>query len=631
MTNDEEVTPSPLPTNRLLRFFTYSHLPPKLQPVSEPLCTLAIQMDALLPDGPEKTAGMRKLLEAKDCFVRAVLFVLLLVCMLPAQMATSVERHGIRWTFAHPTEVGTFANGDWFVVGECSIASVSPSPDIVAGRWVNGSMVNPSFMTDQGYDSGGQYLSWDPLYTIGFPHTITPGDSLVSTESNTGTSPLIKSAAVLTCLAARPATTCFRPPYAGTNKPLYPTSLMRPDNLVRVTLASFAVAAPPVEWGDYPTRLDALTARFERLWLEGSSGWAGEYLHPSDTQPMYYRDFSTLAGSMWLALAADVDVSTKLAGAVAMIQWGIDARWNVTAGWYGDGGGHGTGRKAPIVFAGLMGIDDCQDVNAACVTHPHWNHRDHRAVFQDDGQTWIVTEADIGRVLNPGNAGYTTAHVGMPEWGNMHYEWPNNDNSSWDGNAYRLCCHNNAWHGQFLVLRAMGGLKSWNWNPCFLYHDRYVSTVTSNNSPGFVKGWDLPQYDEFVRLRQSDLPGVVTIGVPHPTAPKLNAATPPRYGESWQVEIDAGKTQALTGILTRSTGTALRPSRTWGPFAAQGLVFVNAEDLEVSVLFTTAANGKVTVTIPPADDHLGDTFTLQAVIVEATGLVPTNAAEVTIR
>lgn len=30
-------------------------------------------MDAQLPDCAEKSAGMRKLLEAKDCFVRAAL------------------------------------------------------------------------------------------------------------------------------------------------------------------------------------------------------------------------------------------------------------------------------------------------------------------------------------------------------------------------------------------------------------------------------------------------------------------------------------------------------------------------------------------------------------------------------
>ena len=57
--------------NRMLRWFEYSHLPPKLQEISAPVCELAIEMDRILPEGAEKTAGLRKLLEAKDCFVRA--------------------------------------------------------------------------------------------------------------------------------------------------------------------------------------------------------------------------------------------------------------------------------------------------------------------------------------------------------------------------------------------------------------------------------------------------------------------------------------------------------------------------------------------------------------------------------
>lgn len=56
-----------------IKFFSYQHLPPKLQEISKPLSELAFQMEALLPDGPEKSAGMRKLLEAKDCFVRSFL------------------------------------------------------------------------------------------------------------------------------------------------------------------------------------------------------------------------------------------------------------------------------------------------------------------------------------------------------------------------------------------------------------------------------------------------------------------------------------------------------------------------------------------------------------------------------
>lgn len=57
--------------NRMLKFFEYAHLPEKLQAVSGPCGDLARLMDKMLPEGPEKTVGLRKLLEAKDCFVRA--------------------------------------------------------------------------------------------------------------------------------------------------------------------------------------------------------------------------------------------------------------------------------------------------------------------------------------------------------------------------------------------------------------------------------------------------------------------------------------------------------------------------------------------------------------------------------
>jgi hypothetical protein len=59
-------------TEALLRYFEYEHLPEHLQLVSQPCHELAHAM-ALGLDGPELTAGLRKLLEAKDCFVRAAL------------------------------------------------------------------------------------------------------------------------------------------------------------------------------------------------------------------------------------------------------------------------------------------------------------------------------------------------------------------------------------------------------------------------------------------------------------------------------------------------------------------------------------------------------------------------------
>ncbi len=50
--------------------FAFLHLPPHLQRVSSSFSVLAERMLAELPDGPELSAGLRKLVEAKDCFVR---------------------------------------------------------------------------------------------------------------------------------------------------------------------------------------------------------------------------------------------------------------------------------------------------------------------------------------------------------------------------------------------------------------------------------------------------------------------------------------------------------------------------------------------------------------------------------
>jgi hypothetical protein len=58
----------------LLQFFAFAHLPEKLQGISKPFGELAEKIVAELPKNPERTVALRKLLEAKDCAVRAVLY-----------------------------------------------------------------------------------------------------------------------------------------------------------------------------------------------------------------------------------------------------------------------------------------------------------------------------------------------------------------------------------------------------------------------------------------------------------------------------------------------------------------------------------------------------------------------------
>ena len=69
--------------DHIMQFFEYAHLPPNLQAVSKPFCDLAKAIASDVPSGttpicfplprnPERTVALRKLLEAKDAAVRAL-------------------------------------------------------------------------------------------------------------------------------------------------------------------------------------------------------------------------------------------------------------------------------------------------------------------------------------------------------------------------------------------------------------------------------------------------------------------------------------------------------------------------------------------------------------------------------
>lgn len=64
MTNQQE---------HILQYFSTEHLPPNLRAVSDPFGVLAHSIVATLPRNPERTVALRKLLEAKDAAVRAML------------------------------------------------------------------------------------------------------------------------------------------------------------------------------------------------------------------------------------------------------------------------------------------------------------------------------------------------------------------------------------------------------------------------------------------------------------------------------------------------------------------------------------------------------------------------------
>ena len=102
----------------ILQFFEYEHLPPHLQTISRPFGELARQLDAILPLNPEKTHCLRKLLEAKDCAVRAKLYRETVLEVAPVDRITvdgipvDIQKGEHQWFGTSPTMPGLLVVAD---------------------------------------------------------------------------------------------------------------------------------------------------------------------------------------------------------------------------------------------------------------------------------------------------------------------------------------------------------------------------------------------------------------------------------------------------------------------------------------------------------------------------------------
>ncbi len=152
------------------------------------------------------------------------------------------------------------------------------------------------------------------------------------------------------------------------------------------------------------------------------------------------------------------------------------------AGGWPANGGHHQGRKLPILFAGEL-LNDEHMKNAG-----KWKTR-----FQDDEQTFIVSQADV-EISNsskwaPDKRGgepqpYTAADIGTPEWGIRHADKPENDNKLWT-TVYRNI-NNASIVAVVLNARIMGLEEAWNHPALFAYADRITKGENLNdgsNSP----------------------------------------------------------------------------------------------------------------------------------------------------
>jgi hypothetical protein len=445
----------------------------------------------------------------------------------------SLSQYGITWEFSEEVEYGTYANGDYWVVGPVDIVSIDPASDIVDSRVVHGSMLNPpGGLSVTGFDSGGG--AYDDAYNVAMgvtdnnPLQISSG-SLVSciSDFDPDTYALIDTFAVLTVVASPPPAESFRPPYSGTDK-VARFTFNDVDTSLLPTLSS--VGSPP--------SFTTLESMIRRPYIDFFPGWKlGDVLSNNHNGYHYGRDLSVMMGAVALKLSCNYSLEQKRPLLVYMIQRGIDlygiytdyANNNRTFPWGADGG-HKSGRKLPVLFAGVM-LDD-QDMKGFGTIPERIQEDDqtfHVSQTSVDGTTSGMTEqmktdvqsndidvwnqfvSDYPTIssltgdwrTDPRAGGYHpyfSDNIGMPEWsgGDRDNNLPYNYNRYW-GHPYRVL-NGASWGGYALAARILIGASLWNHDAFFDYVHRYMAMTNGDQDPFAVS------------LGYPEVPGRPTLG-----------------------------------------------------------------------------------------------------------------------
>jgi hypothetical protein len=423
--------------------------------------------------------------------MRGIILPLVFAIMLPLQAnaVTEITRHAITWTFADDENCGTYANEDPWCIGPVSVVAISPLSTNISGRVQHGSVLNPLDRWN-GFDSsfgGSTQDAYIPASNAGRPGgsdlsasnplVITAGNSLVSTRTNNTPfiRPQIVDASVLTIISSAPSSGSFRPPYSGSDKESH-------WNVSDIRWWLLPKLQPTASAPSITTLISYL----DKLWFDSTDGtFAGREYHPSNNMPDYGRDMAIQIGDASLFLLCDYPQATLEPLMIRLLQIGIDL-YGVTndnprlltspmGGLWMGGGGHGHGRKWPILFTGLM-FNDQNILKYADAS----NYK----IFQEEQQYFYVSQEDVDQARYTGDGKtrdpYTVEMIGTPEWGEQHRNQPNRDGANWDADYRAIVSPSIAGHAlAAIVMRARG---YWKWDAFFDYQDRWALYRTQISS-----------------------------------------------------------------------------------------------------------------------------------------------------
>jgi hypothetical protein len=401
--------------------------------------------------------------------------------------ASSITKDGITWTFSQAVPVGQFVTGDYYVVGPVTITAIDPAPT-TSSPYENGSVVDlPTANQKSGFDSrlnDGTDESWwfDATLRSYPPITLKPGDALVSSislptihsvpevmrASDMSASP-VATVSVLTVLSAAPSADAFRPSYCDRSQTIY-----HANSLQRNLLPSLA---PPNPSGTPP--LSQFETWYRRPWID-----TNPFLFdaPADYMPSYGQHIAFADSYATLLLMLNFPADQKVNLTNYFVQYGIDLHGCLAAGvGWAAFGGHHSGRKLPIILAGiLLNNTDMMNVSAE---HPNQFGEDMQTVYINElPPAGTFLQAWQGAtVIYGGHYGVTTN--GTPVSAGLYgpYEqlqpvdWPLINGNEQLGESYRRCCTSVSWVGEALTIHILHAEKTWNYPAFFDYVDRWMT------------------------------------------------------------------------------------------------------------------------------------------------------------
>jgi hypothetical protein len=421
---------------------------------------------------------------------------------------TSISKDGVTWTFSQPVLAGQFVSGDYYVVGPVTVTAINPPPT-KASPYINGSVKNlPTSNGKSGFDqrlNDGSDQSWwfDSTLRAYPPIALNPGDALVSSISlatphtvpevmrseDMNISP-VASDSVLTVVAAPASADAFRPSYCDRTQTFHYAHEVQRSLLPALAPPNPASTPTPAQFETW----------FRRPWIDTSPF---NFDVPAEYMPSYGAQVGAAVGFAALTLTLNYPAEQKVNLTNMLVQYGIDLFGCVKAGYgWPAFGGHRSGRKLPIVLAGML-LGDASMKNVSAL---------YPDKFGEDMQTVYIAKIPGGyskawqgaTVIYGGHYGVHTD--GTPVSAGLYgpYEqlqpsaWPLINGNEQLGEAYRRCCTSLVFVGEALAMRLLGGQAAWNSPAFFDYVDRWmteddtqaVATILSQSGFDYSSSWD---------------------------------------------------------------------------------------------------------------------------------------------